>query len=218
MSATAIELPRTIPDPIKITQKIIGWNVRTVEDAEGNKETIKEAITLERPRVVEGRTYKISPAVTDSAMYITINDLVDEDGVHRPLEIFISSKHVPHQQWITALTRMVSAIFRKPGPFLFVATELQQIFDPEGGYFDNKKRIPSVVAHVGYILQEHFEYIGVLEKPELSADQKTIIDEKIIQAKKKGVSMSVCQVCNQESVISMDGCLTCTQCGDSKCV
>lgn len=203
--------------PMKIDKKIVGWTVRTIRDKDGNKETIREAITLQRPRVVEGRTYKISPAVTDSAMYITINDLVEEDGTHRPFEMFISSKHVPHQQWITALTRMVSAIFRKPGPFLFVATELQQIFDPEGGYFADKKRIPSVVAHVGHILQEHFEYIGAVDKPKLSSVQKVVIEEKLAQATDKGMSMMICPKCHQQALVRLDGCDTCTACGDSKC-
>ncbi len=216
MSAIAIEVEAAAA-PLKITEQIVGWRVRTTEDEKGNTHTVREAETLERPRVVEGRTYKISPAVTDSAMYITINDLILEDGSHRPLEMFISSKHVPHQQWITALTRMISAIFRKPGPFLFVAEELQQIFDPQGGYFAGGRMVPSVVAHVGTILQEHFEYIGLVEKPELSADQKVLIADKVAKAGDKGMSMMTCTKCHQPSVVRLDGCDTCTSCGDSKC-
>ena len=225
MSALAIEVEDSIAAfiaPQKIDKKIVGWSVKTNTDDKGNTHTVKEAETLERPRIVEGRTYKISPAVTDSAMYITINDLILEDGSHRPLEMFISSKHVPHQQWITALTRMVSAIFRKPGPFLFVAEELQQIFDPQGGYFtkgsDGKgKMVPSVVAHVGTILQEHFEHIGLVDRPELSKETQVVIAEKLAQAEEKGMSMRVCQKCHQPAVVRLDGCDTCTSCGDSKC-
>ncbi len=219
MSAAAIEVSNGADSTpmMKIDQKIVGWSVSTVKDEAGNTTTVKEAETLERPRIVEGRTYKISPAVTDSAMYITINDLILEDGTHRPLEMFISSKHVPHQQWITALTRMVSAIFRKPGPFLFVAEELQQIFDPQGGYFTNGRMVPSVVAHVGTILQEHFEHIGLLEARELSAETQVVIAEKLEKATDKGMSMMTCPKCHQPAVVRMDGCDTCTSCGDSKC-
>jgi len=213
MSALAEE----VRVPLKIDKEIVGWRVKTTSDKNGNTHTVQEAVTLDRPRIVEGRTYKISPAVIDSAMYITINDLVLEDGTHRPLEMFISSKHVAHQQWITALTRMISAIFRKPGPFLFVAEELQQIFDPQGGYFSDQKMVPSVVAHVGTILQEHFEYIGVLEKTVLSDAQTVVLEEKKEQATDKGMSMRACPKCHQSAVVRLDGCDTCTACGDSKC-
>ncbi len=214
MSALAEEVQVA---PYKIDQKIVGWNVRTIHDENGNTHTVKEAETLERPRVVEGRTYKINPAVTDSAMYITINTVTNEDGTRRPVEMFINTKHVAHQQWITALTRMVSAIFRKPGPYLFVADELKEIFDPQGGYFDGGKMMPSVVAHVAEVLKEHFIWIGALEAPELTEAQKVVIAEKKEQAVAKGVSMQVCSKCHDEAVIMMDGCLTCTSCGDSKC-
>lgn len=202
--------------PTKIEQKIVGWKVSRSEE-EGKTIEIREAETLERPRVVQGRTYKISPAVTDSAMYITINDIVLEDGTRRPMEMFINTKHVAHQQWITALTRMVSAIFRKPGPYLFVVEELQQIFDPQGGYFEGGKMMPSVVAHVADVLKEHFEWIGALESPELTAAQKEVIEEKKAEAIAKGVGMVVCYKCHDEAMLMMDGCLTCTSCGESKC-
>ena len=214
MATAAAEVVKPM---VKIEHKITGWKVTTQEDQNGNKETIREAETLDRPRVVEGRTYKINPAVTDSAMYITINDIIDHDGTRRPLEMFIVTKHVAHQQWISALTRMISAIFRKPGPYLFVAEELGEIFDPAGGYFANGKMMPSVVAHVGQVLKEHFEYIGVLEKPALTDTQLVVINEKKAQAKVKGVAMTLCVKCHEEAAIFMDGCLTCTSCGESKC-
>ena len=218
MNAAAEIIEKEVPAPLQIKQKIVGWTVTTTEDeATGTKEIIKEAATLDRPRVVQGRTYKINPAVTDSAMYITINDVIQEDGTRRPLEMFISSKHVAHQQWINALTRMISAIFRKPGPYLFVAEELGEIFDPAGGYFSESKRMPSVVAHVGAVLKEHFIYIGALESPELTAGQVQMIEEKKEQALATGVKMQLCGKCQEEALIMMDGCMTCTSCGDSKC-
>ena len=203
--------------PTRIEQKIIGWSVNKTIDDEGNTHEVREAVTLERPRVVVGRTYKISPAVTDSAMYITINDVVDDNGVHRPVEMFINTKHVAHQQWITALTRMVSAIFRKPGPYLFVADELKEIYDPQGGYFADGKMVPSVVAHVAEVLREHFIHIGAMEAPALTAVQVEMIEEKKTAAIKKGIKMQVCGKCHQEALLMMDGCMTCTSCGDSKC-
>ena len=211
-------LAQDIPAPTKIDQKIVAWSVRTTEDESGNTHTVREPQTLERPRVVEGRTYKISPAVTDSAMYITINDVVLEGGVRRPMEMFINTKHVAHQQWITALTRMVSAIFRKPGPYLFIADELQEIYDPQGGYFADQKMMPSVVAHVAAVLKEHFEYIGVAEKSGLTEVQKEVIEDKKLQFNSNGTGkMQLCGKCHAEAVVLMDGCMTCTSCGDSKC-
>lgn len=217
MSAVAEEV--VAREPIKITQKIVGWTVKekNAEDEQGNKYVVHEPETLERPQVVEGRTYKINPAVTDSAMYITINDIILEDGTRRPLEMFINTKHVQHQQWITALTRMVSAIFRKPGPYLFVVEELQQIFDPQGGYFAGGKMMPSVVAHVADVLKEHFEYIGALEKRTLSVVEKEVIEEKVAAAEKQGIEFQVCPKCHAEAMLFMDNCLTCTACGESKC-
>lgn len=216
MSAAAVEVQEKAA-PLKIKKKIVGWKVSTGEDEEGKIIEIREAETLERPRTVEGRTYKISPAVTDSAMYVTINDIVLPSGERRPLEMFINTKHVAHQQWITALTRMVSAIFRKPGPYLFVAEELRQIYDPQGGYFEGGKMMPSVVAHVADVLNEHFIWIGATKAPELTAVQKEVLAEKKDAAESLGVQAQVCMKCHEKAVIMLDGCLTCTACGDSKC-
>ena len=221
MSAVAedVMMDKEVTAPVKITKRIVGWKVKEekAEDEEGTKYIVQSPETLERPGVVEGRTYKINPAVTDSAMYVTINDIILEDGTRRPMEMFINTKHVAHQQWITALTRMVSAIFRKPGPYLFVVEELRQIFDPQGGYFAGGKMMPSVVAHVADVLEEHFQHIGALEKPELSAVQKEVIADKVAAADAAGVERLLCTKCNEKAVIMMDGCLTCTACGDSKC-
>lgn len=217
MSAAAIEVTGDVIAPLKIEQKIVGWSVNKTTDDEGNTHEVREAVTLERPRIVEGRTYKISPAVTDSAMYITINDVINEDGSRRPVEMFINTKHVAHQQWITALTRMVSAIFRKPGPYLFVADELEQIYDPQGGYFEGGKMMPSVVAHVAATLREHFIWIGALEAPALSSVQKEVIADKVEVAKAQGVIPKVCMKCHEAAVLMLDGCMTCTSYEDSKC-
>lgn len=216
MSALAAEVQEKAA-PLKINQKIVGWNVNKTTDEEGNTHEIREATTLDRPRVVEGRTYKINPAVTDSAMYITINDVILDDGTRRPVEMFINSKHVAHQQWISALTRMVSAIFRKPGPYLFVAEELKQIYDPQGGYFDGGSMMPSVVAHVAKVLTEHFIWIGAMEAPALTAVQKEVLSKKKAEAEEKGIKGQVCPKCHDPSVIMLDGCMTCVSCGDSKC-
>jgi hypothetical protein len=98
-----------------------------------------------------------------------------------------------------------------------VAEELEQIFDPQGGYFADGKMTPSVVAHVAAVLREHFVSIGALEAPELSAAQKEVIAEKKAAAMEKGVDMQQCPKCFENALIMMDGCMTCTSCGDSKC-
>lgn len=216
MNAVAKEVEQAVA-PLKITKKIVGWSVNKTTDEAGNTHEVREAVTLDRPRVVVGRTYKISPAVTDSAMYITINDVVSDDGTHRPVEMFINTKHVAHQQWITALTRMVSAIFRKPGPYLFIADELEQIFDPQGGYFADGKMVPSVVAHVAAVLREHFIHIGAMEAPALSVAQQELVAVKKTAAEAAGVKGTHCSKCNEMSVVMLDGCMTCLSCADSKC-
>jgi hypothetical protein len=167
-------------------------------------------------------------------MYVTINDIVlNKDTEHekrRPFEIFINSKNLDHYQWIVALTRIISAVFRKGGDVTFLVDELKAVFDPRGGYWQSGgKYMPSIIAELGYIVEKHLISIGLLKKIELDEHQKKIIKEKREEfeaSKKQQDAFSkneypegaqLCAKCNDTAVIMMDGCMTCLACGDSKC-
>lgn len=209
----------------KIDKKITGYKVLTEATPAPVAETPRELLHegLKRPEHLMGSTYKIKTPAMESAMYITINDIVI-DGKRHPYELFINSKDVDHFQWVTALTRVVSAIFRKSGNVTFLAEELQQVFDPKGGSWRKGKFVPSLVAEIGLVLEQHFQNIGLLAVEELTEVQKEIIAEKKAQYEEKhGVSEGIpasatlCTKCNTKAVILMDNCRVCLSCGDSKC-
>ncbi len=122
---------------------------------------------LERPEMLIGSTYKIKTPVSDHAMYVTINDIVLNEGTEyeqrRPFEIFINSKNLDHYQWIVALTRIISAVFRKGGDVTFLVDELKAVFDPRGGYWQSGgKFMPSIIAELGYVIERHLQAIGLI--------------------------------------------------------
>ena len=124
---------------------------------------------LERPEMLIGSTYKIKTPVSDHAMYVTINDIVLNEGTEyeqrRPFEIFINSKNLDHFQWIVALTRIISAVFRKGGDVTFLVDELKAVFDPRGGYWQpGGKFMPSIIAELGYVIEKHLQTIGLMRK------------------------------------------------------
>ncbi|TAN02948.1 MAG: NrdJb, partial [Rhodanobacteraceae bacterium] len=137
----------------------------------------------ERPEILIGATYKIKSPLFEHALYVTINDIVLNAGtefeMRRPFEIFINSKNMDHFQWIVALTRIMSAVFRKGGDVTFLVEELKAVFDPRGGYFKaGGVYMPSIVAELGNIIETHLTMIGLLKGAELSEAQKALIAEK----------------------------------------
>ena len=124
---------------------------------------------FQRPESLEGCTYKINTPLSDHALYITINDVVLNPGtdheLRRPFEIFINSKNLEHFQWVVALTRVISAVFRKGGDVTFLVEELKAVFDPQGGYFKPGGRfMPSLVAEIGDAIETHMKHIGLLQE------------------------------------------------------
>jgi len=229
---------------IKIEKKITGYNVVTEEDkakaaeaellaSQKTAEILQLGEPLSRPDKLVGNTYKIKTPVTEHALYITINDVVMNEGTpqehRRPFEIFINSKNMDHFQWIVALTRVMSAVFRKGGDVTFLVEELHSVFDPSGGYFKKGgKYIPSLVAEIGEVLEQHLQEIGMLKKAEPDQHQKKLIEEKKTQYMEKNAHEPVnaegfpagaqlCNKCHTKAAIVMDGCLTCLNCGESKC-
>lgn len=204
----------------KIDQKIFGWKVVTEQPQstpqEVEQEVMHEAIV--RPQHLDGETYKIKTPMSDHALYITINDIILNGDQRQPFEIFVNSKAMEHFQWIVALTRVISAVFRKGGDCTFLIEELKSVFDPKGGYFKQGKWMPSLVSEIGEVIEHHLIAIGLYKKDESLAEvAKVMLAEKL--EKKPEQKMLLCPKCNQLSAIMMDGCLTCTDAGCyySKC-
>lgn len=191
---------------------------------------------VKRPETLMGATYKIRTPLSEHSLYVTINDIVlnagTEHELRRPFEIFINSKNMDHFQWIVALTRIISAVFRKGGDVTFLVDELRSVFDPRGGYFKKGgKYMPSLVAEIGDAIESHLIAIGLLKPEGFTEHQQKILEEKRAEFEKaKKVETeedcgesdfpsgaSLCKKCNTKAVIRMDGCNTCLNCGDSKC-
>ena len=174
---------------ITIDKKIVKFAVAKDEAEKGAQPDREEAKVirmhekLERPEVLIGSTYKVKTPVSDHAMYVTINDIVLNEGTkyeqRRPFEIFINSKNLDHYQWIVALTRIMSAVFRKGGDVTFLVDELKAVFDPRGGYWQpGGKFMPSIIAELGHIVEKHLIEIGLLKQPDLSDEQRKMIAAK----------------------------------------
>src|SRR5256885_7389459 len=190
---------------MKIDKRIVKYRVRKPEDKAAAEARAAAAIAndpdvfrdkngktakvirmhekLERPEVLIGNTYKIKTPVSDHAMYVTINDIVLNEGTEyeqrRPFEVFINSKNLDHFQWIVALTRIISAVFRKGGDVTFLVDELKAVFDPRGGYWQpGGKFMPSIIAELGYVIEKHLQMIGLLKKVELDVHAQKLIAEK----------------------------------------
>ncbi len=236
----------------KIDQKIVGYKVISEDEKAQQAEKAAAAAeekklsnvvhmheSVERPEVLIGSTYKIKTPDSEHAMYITINDIVLNEGTdheqRRPFEVFINSKNMDHFQWIVALTRITSAVFRKGGDVTFLVEEMQAVFDPKGGYFKKGGRfMPSLVAEIGDVIEQHLKKIGMIVDEAMHETQKQILAEKRAEyeAAQKAVTpaateeegdaqypagATVCNKCSTKAVIMMDGCMTCLSCGDSKC-
>jgi len=217
-----------------IEQKITGYKIlntdSTTTDDVDSPEEMHEKVS--RPEILVGSTYKVKTPLSDHALYITINDIVlnpdSEHELRRPFEIFINSKNLEHFQWVVALTRVISAVFRKGGDVTFLVEELKAVFDPTGGYFKSGgKFMPSLVAEIGDTIETHMITIGLIKPEELSDIQKQILNEKqdeyLIKTQQGNNASgfpsdaSLCLKCHTKSVIILDGCKTCLSCGDSKC-
>ena len=172
---------------IKIEKKIVGYNVIDSSDKEQVSEETTNVVQLgeplDRPEKITGSTYKVKTPVTEHAFYITINDVIMNEGTpqehRRPFEIFVNSKNMDHFQWIVGLTRVMSAVFRKGGDVTFLVEELSSVFDPNGGYYKKGgKYVPSLVAELGHVVETHLQNIGMLKLKELDEHQKKLVKEK----------------------------------------
>ncbi len=182
------------------------------EPQEPHGDVIYMSEPLDRPEGLEGSTYKIKWPDSEHALYITVNDLV-VGGHRRPFEVFINSKNMENFAWTVALTRMISAVFRRGGDVSFVVEELKAVFDPRGGAWMGGKYIPSILAAIGGVIEQHMITTGFIagEGMGLKSDP---------QAKVVGLSQSrgkACSSCGQYDLRMVEGCMTCGSCGHSKC-
>jgi len=233
--------------PIRITQKIKRFSVAepnrvaAADSAPPSSERkapaddfVQMHERLERPDVLIGNTYKIKSPLVEHAMYVTINDLVLNEGtaheMRRPFEVFINSKNMDHFQWIVALTRIMSAVFRKGGDVTFLVDEMKAVFDPRGGYFKaGGVYMPSIVAEIGSVVEAHLTSIGMIATPGMDEAQKVLVAQKRADYEtRRGVDTAtpgdgfpagalLCGKCNTQAMVLMDGCQTCLSCGYSKC-
>ncbi len=170
-----------------------------------------------RPDELTGTTYKIKTPQSPDAFYITINDLIDQDGNHRPYEIFINTKNLHHFSWIVAISRLISAVFRHDPKPKFLVEELKSIYDPNGGFFSHGKYIPSLAAEIGYVLEHHLKLCGVITDDDLHASG----NDGSAGSPKERISINsgkmICPQCNEKELIHQENCLKCLSCGYSKC-
>lgn len=175
-------------------------------------DVIYMADPLDRPQELEGATYKLKWPDSSHAIYVTVNDIV-LNGHRRPFEVFINSKNMEHYAWTVALTRMISAVFRRGGDVSFVVEELKAVFDPRGGAWMGGKYIPSILAAIGGILEQHLIRIGFLEGEGLGL--KSDPQAQVVNLNQpRG---QACPSCGQFDMRMVEGCMTCASCGHSKC-
>jgi ribonucleoside-diphosphate reductase alpha chain len=184
-----------------------------------------------RPEELEGRSYKLKWPGSNHALYITIND-IEEDGKLRPFEIFINSKNMEHFAWTVALTRMISAVFRRPHDSTFIVDELKAVFDPKGGAWMDGAYIPSILAAIGGVIEKHMKAIGYIPDPFKAFAQTALMDGVMTEAQARRIAMpqtmtapygqqqpapAMCPACHSSNVKKEAGCFVCKDCGNSNC-
>ncbi|MEW2917423.1 adenosylcobalamin-dependent ribonucleoside-diphosphate reductase [Ruegeria sp. ANG10] len=188
-----------------------GENAAAPHEVDGG-EVVYMSEPLDRPQALEGSTYKLKWPDSEHAIYLTINDIVI-GGRRRPFEVFINSKNMEHYAWTLALTRMISAVFRRGGDVSFVVEELKAVFDPRGGAWVQGKYIPSILAAIGGVIEQHLINIGFLEGEGMglkSDPQAQVVNMDAPRGK-------ACPSCGQFDMVMIEGCMTCRSCGHSKC-
>lgn len=229
---------------------IVGFSVQRRHDEDEPEASSREETPtiermhehMERPECLLGATYQIKPPVTDHSIFVTINDVLLNQGTafesRQPFEVFVNSKNMDQFQWVVALTRIISAVFRKGGNYAFLVDELRSVFDPRGGYFKpGGVYMPSVVAEIGEVIERHLEAVhaynerlhqsstaiqsqevqgGVSEENTIEETQAS--ENHQLDQKGKPLEGAIqCPKCFRHMMVIIDGCKTCLNCGDSSC-
>ncbi|WP_104494103.1 adenosylcobalamin-dependent ribonucleoside-diphosphate reductase [Paracoccus denitrificans] len=201
--------------PNEVTGSVLSVSEKTEEAPQADKGADVVYLTepLDRPAALEGATYKLKFPGSEHAIYITINDIV-QGGHRRPFEVFINSKNMEHFAWTVALTRMISAVFRRGGDVSFVVEELKAVFDPRGGAWIEGRYVPSILAAIGGVIERHMIATGFLagEGMGLKSDPKAEV--MAVGERPRGPA---CPACGQYGMRMIEGCMTCPSCGHSKC-
>ncbi len=202
--------------PNEVTGSVLsaGSEEKLASDQEANGDIIYMSEPLDRPSTLDGNTYKLKWPDSEHAIYVTINDIIVND-MRRPFEVFINSKNMEHFAWTVGLTRMISAVFRRGGDVSFVVDELKAVFDPRGGAWVGGKYIPSILAAIGGILEEHMMKIGFIKDTDTSLFHKSSEVTKLENLKIS--QQKSCTSCGQFDLQMIEGCMTCRSCGYSKC-
>jgi len=183
-------------------------------EADQGADVIYMAEPLDRPQALEGNTYKLKWPDSEHAIYVTVNDVIINDH-RRPFEVFINSKNMEHFAWTVALTRMISAVFRRGGDVSFVVGELKAVFDPRGGAWVQGKYIPSILAAIGGVLEQHMIAIGFLEGEGMGLKEDPKAGQQVVNLNEN--RGKACPSCGQFDMQMVEGCMTCRSCGHSKC-
>ena len=210
--------------PNAVTGSVLSVDTSEKKDIETSKmtgisgEVVYMSEPLARPKDLEGRTYKVKWPDSEHALYITINDILLHDQ-RRPFEIFVNSKNMEHFAWTVGLTRMISAVFRRGGDVSFVVDELKAVFDPRGGAWMGGKYIPSILAAIGNTIETHMIEIGFLSRAVLGPQSPETKKPTLTQ---QGSPTSLrlttfCPSCGENDLHMIEGCMTCSSCGHSKC-
>ncbi len=202
--------------PNEVTGSVLsaGSEEKLASDQEANGDIIYMSEPLDRPSTLDGNTYKLKWPDSEHAIYVTINDIIVND-MRRPFEVFINSKNMEHFAWTVGLTRMISAVFRRGGDVSFVVDELKAVFDPRGGAWVGGKYIPSILAAIGGVLEEHMMKIGFIKETDKSLFHKSSEVTKLENLKIS--QQKSCTSCGQFDLQMIEGCMTCRSCGYSKC-
>ncbi|SDX35908.1 adenosylcobalamin-dependent ribonucleoside-diphosphate reductase [Roseicitreum antarcticum] len=200
--------------PNAVTGSVLSVSETTdaTPQADSGADVVYLADPFDRPEALEGQTYKIKWPGSEHAIYITINDIIIA-GHRRPFEVFINSKNMEHFAWTVALTRMISAVFRRGGDVSFVVEELKAVFDPRGGAWMEGKYIPSILAAIGGVIEEHLIRIGFIDGHGMGLKSDP-------EAAKMAVgypTTPACPSCGAFEMQMSEGCMTCRACGHSKC-
>lgn len=197
--------------PNAVTGSVLSVDEAKAETPPEAGEVVYMSEPLDRPQALEGRTYKLKWPGSEHALYITVNDLV-QGGRRRPFEIFVNSKNMEHFAWTVALTRMISAVFRRGGDVSFVAEELKAVFDPRGGAWMQGRYVPSMLAAIGGVIERHLIETGFMAGGDLDLDAGQEANVAVV-----GQTAKTCPSCGSFDVRMVEGCTTCLACGHSKC-
>ena len=205
---------------VTISQPIVGI---AIKESESEQELVKIKMNekLKRPQVLRGYTYKVTTPVYNHSIYITINDMLLNEGTEHeswhPFEVFINSKNMDSFQWIVALTRIMSAVFRKGGDVTFIIEELKSVFDPKGGYYKiggKGKFMNSLVAEIGDIVEQHLVMLGLATSKKVPVVAKETVSSTPTD---KSIVGKQCPECLENTFIPKENCTYCTSCGYSTC-